>query len=221
MNQETRRDTGQWDVDQPSVSQNDTCAEVRLDELPRVGSKWCEYEKRAIEIRRLVGVRYDERFQPEMLAKLFNFRIIGLSQLDGLPLEIRQILVKGDQWSGAAIRPASSDPGDLSSPALIIVNDTHSRRRQRATVMEEICHLILGHPPSTIHDHGRTFNARIEEEAYAIGAATLLPYRALSEALFSQVRPESIALRFDVSRQLVSYRCRVTGLGSIHDTLVT
>ncbi len=203
------------------MGQNDTPAQVRLDDLPRVGSKWCEYEKRAIEIRRLVGVAYDECFEPEILASLLNFRIIGLSQLEGLSPEIHQILVGGDQWSGAAIRPGGTDPGDLSGPALIIVNDSHSRRRQRATVMEEICHLILGHPPSTIHDRGRTFNPRIEEEAYAVGAATLLPYRALSEALCRQVTPEAIAVRFDVSRQLVVYRMRVTGLHSNHNRWVT
>ena len=90
--------------------------------------------------------------------------------------------------------------------------------------MEEICHLILGHQPSKLNyadnSHGspvvstlgRPYHHQIEEEAYAIGAATLVPFKPLRDFLQSGLDVKSIADRFDVSVQLVNYRIRVAGL---------
>ena len=180
------------------------------DRLPKAGSRWCDYEKRAIEIRRLAGVGYRERFDPALIAGILNYRIIGLSSLAELPAEFRECLTTGGQWSGAAL-PIAAD-----GSAIIIVNDSQSRRRQRATIMEEICHLILGHQPSLIRTDSasgaRTHDRRIEEEAYGVGAATLAPYQALAEMIAAEWPVERIANWFDVSRPLVEYRLRVTGL---------
>jgi Zn-dependent peptidase ImmA (M78 family) len=90
--------------------------------------------------------------------------------------------------------------------------------------MEEICHLILGHQPSKLNyaetGHGsasdstvgRTYHHQTEEEAYAIGAATLVPFKPLRDLLQSGLDVKTIADRFDVSVQLVNYRIRVAGL---------
>jgi Zn-dependent peptidase ImmA (M78 family) len=113
------------------------------------------------------------------------------------------------QWSGAAIPTDSM----LNGPAgLIIINDLQSLRRQRATLMEEICHLLLGHQPSRIDQNGRTYNRAVEEEAYAVGAATLLPYKPLRELIQSRQPIRAIARHFEVSIQLVNYRSRVLGI---------
>ena len=191
---------------------------VSSDLLPKVGSRWCEYEKKALEIRRLVGARSQDRFDPYQLANILKFKIIRFSQVDGLPDHVRQQIITNNQWSGAAIEI----PHDGTK--LIIINDLHSHRRQRATLMEEICHLILGHQPSKLNyadnSHGspvvstlgRTYHHQIEEEAYAIGAATLVPFKPLRDFLQSGLDVKSIADRFDVSVQLVNYRIRVAGL---------
>jgi Zn-dependent peptidase ImmA (M78 family) len=81
--------------------------------------------------------------------------------------------------------------------------------------MEEICHALLGHDPSQISvtaAGGRSYDRVTEEEAYAVGAAALLPYRALSEALSGGDSVSKIARRFGVTRSLVEYRVRVLDL---------
>ena len=80
--------------------------------------------------------------------------------------------------------------------------------------MEEICHLILGHQPSRIDESGRSYHHQTEEEAYAIGAATLVPFKDLRDLLESGSSIKAIADRFDVSVQLVNYRIRVVGLAN-------
>ncbi|MEY4168537.1 MAG: hypothetical protein RIR52_2361 [Acidobacteriota bacterium] len=181
------------------------------DLLPRAGSRWCEYEKKALAIRKMAGVDITVKFDPESLARLLNFEIIRLTALDGLSDQIRS-QVSGDHWSGAAI---CTDQLNQDCAGLIIINDLQSPRRQRATLMEEICHLLLDHKPSRLSGAGRTYDRQIEEEAYAVGAATLLPYKPLRELLISGRPGPLIANHFDVSTQLVRYRIRVLGLQSL------
>ena len=70
---------------------------------------------------------------------------------------------------------------------LIILNPTHGENRQNATLMEEICHVFLGHKPSrlaieNVNKYGQPIARDYrgdEEEAYSIGAAALVPFSAL------------------------------------------
>lgn len=198
-----------------NMSHYDT-ASLASDLLPRVGTRWCDYEKKALEIRKMAGSGLNERFEPATLAKILNYHILRFTAIDGLPESVRMTIVANDQWSGAAIPSdqllASQVISDQSSdfPAgLIIINDTQSPLRQRATLMEEICHLLLGHQPSLIDSKGRTYDRAIEDEAYAIGAATLVPFKPLREMLQARRSPNEIARHFDVSRQLINYRIKV------------
>jgi hypothetical protein len=186
--------------------------------LPRPGTRWCEYEKRALEIRRLVGLRpgqsTDRPFDPFHLAELLGFQIAYLSDLPQLSPEVQQQLSNPRLWSGAALQlPHQPSP-------LILLNHHQSPRRLRATLMEEISHLLLGHPPSRLTPlglHGRTFARDIEEEAYAIGAATLVPFFALRHLLTTSPQPPSVASLGDyffVSRALVLYRVKVLHLSA-------
>jgi len=186
---------------------------VVSDLLPPVGTRWCDYEKKALEIRKIAGVDNSARFDPESLASILNFQIIKISALDGLSEQLKSIVSSG-HWSGAAI---SVDQLHHDYAALIIINDLQSRRRQRATMMEEICHLLLGHKPSRIDANGRSYDRQVEEEAYAVGAAALLPYKPLRESLITGTPLVTIANRFDVSLPLVRYRIRVLALNSNTD----
>ena len=182
---------------------------LTADLLPRVGTRWCGYEKKALEIRKMAGFGLSDRFEPERLAQILNFHILKFTTIAGLPDNVREIISTSDQWSGAAI---PTNPDVDGHAGLIIINDLHSNRRQRATLMEEICHLLLGHRPSRIDQRGRTYDHQIEEEAYAIGAATLLPFKPLREMVESNYPVRYVADYFDVSKQLVNYRLRVLGI---------
>jgi transcriptional regulator with XRE-family HTH domain len=104
---------------------------------------------------------------------------------------------------------------DSESSWLILLNSTHTRERQRATLMEEICHVLLGHHLTTIsHVEGQTFrdyNREQEQDAYGLGAAILIPKAALIKRIESGESAATIATHFGVSHELVEYRIKITG----------
>ena len=119
-------------------------------------------------------------------------------------------------WSGGA---ASAKLPDGSR--LIILNPTHGKNRHNATLMEEICHVFLGHKPSRLaikntSTEGKTiardYHAEIEEEAYGTGAAALLPYTAIKRMVSEGKTAAEIARHFHVSRALVEYRLKISRL---------
>ncbi len=195
---------------------------LSADQLPKPGTRWCEYEKKALEIRRLAGCRDRQPLDPYYLASILRFNVMTLSQLpadDPSVNTARETVFASNQWSGAAI----IHPSDHS--VIIVLNDRHSPRRLRATLMEEICHVILGHPPTRIFNDGvrfrRSYQRDVEDEAYSVGAAALTPYKSLHEMLHEACSIRQIAQWFGVSAALVNYRFRVLGLSQQNHTHAT
>ena len=58
----------------------------------------------------------------------------------------------------------------------------------------------------------RDYNQDIEEEAYGTGAAALVPYTGLKRFVREGKTSAEIAKKFNVSRQLVEYRIKVSRL---------
>ena len=127
------------------------------------------------------------------------------------------MLIDGkNAWSGGACSHALRD-----GRKLIVLNPTHGENRQNATLMEEICHVFLGHKPSrlaieNVNKYGqpiaREYQAEVEEEAYSVGAAALVPYSALRRMVNQGKTAQEIARHFNVSRELVEYRIKVSRL---------
>ena len=133
-----------------------------------------------------------------------------------LPPDLKDHLLGSgkDRWSGGA---ASQPLPDGSK--LIILNPSHGRNRHNATLMEEISHVFLGHVPSqlgvrNLNSKGdvvaRDYNLEIEQEAYGVGAAALVPYAALVRFIGEGKTSREMARHFEVSRELVEYRIRVS-----------
>jgi hypothetical protein len=83
-------------------------------------------------------------------------------------------------------------------------------------LMEEICHILFGHKPSKISAEqagGRSYSFNVEDEAYSVGAAALVPYQSLKSFLISGAPVRRIANHFGVTPSLVVYRAKGTGLG--------
>ena len=146
------------------------------------------YEIKAVGLREFAGLRRDdERLNPFDLARFANLLVAKFEDIEPfLTTETKAELLSNskDKWSGGACSQVLP-----SGEKLIILNPTHGANRQNATLMEEICHVFLGHKPSrlaieTKNKDGkiiaRDYQAEIEEEAYSVGAAALLPYRALA-----------------------------------------
>jgi Zn-dependent peptidase ImmA (M78 family) len=91
--------------------------------------------------------------------------------------------------------------------------------------MEEVSHVFLGHQPSRLKvvsetEKGRTVSREYrkadEEQAYATGAAALVPFSTLRKFVFEGLTSLQIARHFHVSRELVEYRLKVTRLWTIY-----
>jgi Zn-dependent peptidase ImmA (M78 family) len=192
---------------------------VDISQLPPT-QKGRQYEIRAIGLREFAGLRRDnERLNPFQLAHYAKLLVASFEQIEPFLSEETKVHLLGegkDKWSGGACSQALGD-----GRKLIVLNPTHGENRHNATLMEEICHVFLGHKPSRLaienaNKHGkpiaRDYREADEEAAYSIGAAALVPYSALRLFVEQGKTSREIARHFNVSRELVEYRMKVSRL---------
>ncbi len=185
-----------------------------------------QFELRALGLREFAGVQPHEPLDPFALAQFAKLLVVDFDQIKGLSDETRAHLLGAgtDEWSGGAC----SQPLP-NGWRIVILNPAHGLHRNRATLMEEVTHVFLGHKPNRLaivsadekngkRSLARDYNKSNEEAAYAIGAAALVPYAALRQLVFEGRTAEQIARRFRVSRQLVEYRIKVTHLWAAYKT---
>ena len=188
------------------------------------GEKWRKFELKALGLRDFARARIDQPLNPFELARFANLIVLSFEQIKGLSDSTREHLLgpAAEKWSGGAC----SLPNGMK---LVVLNPTHGKARTNATLMEEICHVFLGHQPNrlsivTKDERGkvmaRDYRKADEEEAYGVGAAGLVPFASLKRLLSSGKTSSQIAARFRVSRELVEYRMKVTRLWNEYKTNV-
>jgi len=177
------------------------------------------HELRAQGLREFAGLRRDdEKLDPFSLAKYARLLVVRLDEIEGLsPAAVEELTqTNKDRWSGGAASATLPD-----GRKLIILNPTHGKNRQNATLMEEICHVFLGHKPSRLairkRDRkgnilARDYHDEIEEEAYGTGAAALVPYAGLKKMVEQGKTSAQIARHYNVSRALVEFRIKISRL---------
>lgn len=179
-----------------------------------------QYEIKAIGLRDFAGLKKDdERLNPFDLAYYAKLLVVSFEQIEPfLTGETKQHLLDGgrDKWSGGACSQTLPD-----GKKLIVLNPTHNENRQNATLMEEVCHVFLGHLPSrlaieNVNKKGkpiaRDYRENDEEAAYSVGAAALVPYSSLRRMINQGKTSKEISRHFRVSRELVEYRMKVSRL---------
>ncbi len=192
---------------------------MRVTDLPPT-PKGRNFELKALGLRDFAGLRTDEqRLDPFELARYAKLLVVSYEQIAPfLSGDTRDHLLNGgkDAWSGGACSQKLPD-----GRKLIVLNPTHGANRQNATLMEEISHVFLGHQPSrlaikAVNKQGkpiaRDYRPDIEEEAYGVGAAALVPYSALKRVIRRGKTSREIARHFNVSRELVEYRIKISRL---------
>ncbi len=191
---------------------NNECLD-RLSYLPATAGKFRRYEQLGLRVRSFISLGIHDQLDPLTLAKMVRLIVITVKDVVGLSDDVKQILGSSSEgWSGGAT------PELPDGSRIVILNPMQSQGRQAATLMEEVCHSLLGHKHSQITlnlesgENHRDYNDSIEEEAYAVGAAALVPYRALACDLSRGKTIEFIANHFGVTRSLVKYRIRVLHL---------
>ena len=177
------------------------------------------YEVRALGLRDFAGLRRDDDpLDPFALAHYAKLLVVDFDQIEGLSDEAREHLlgVGTNAWSG----------GTCSRPLpngwrVVILNPRHGRARNNATLMEEVCHVFLGHKANRLsivaqNKQGKTvardYNEADEEAAYAVGAAALVPFAGLRRLLKQNRSSIEMARHFNVSRELIEYRLKVCRL---------
>lgn len=179
-------------------------------------------------LREFAGVADDQPLDPFALANFAKLLVVDFNTIEGLSAESRAHLLgaAADEWSGGAC----SQPLP-NGWRVVILNPAHGSQRNRATLMEEVAHVFLGHKANRLaaitHDGpfeqskaggkeprgrmlARDYNESDEEAAYAVGAAALVPFGALRRQVLEGRNSPEIARHFRVSRQLIEYRIKVT-----------
>jgi Zn-dependent peptidase ImmA (M78 family) len=190
-----------------------------MEDLPPT-QKGRHHELRGRGLRDFAGLtRDDQRLDPFELAKYAGLLVVTFDQIESLLSEetLKELLGSGkNNWSGGAASKKLPN-----GKKLIILNPTHAKTRHKATLMEEISHVFLGHKPSRLSienrdKHGniiaRDYNADIEEEAYSTGAAALVPYAGLKRFVEEGKTIAEIARHYNVSKALVEYRIKISRL---------
>jgi hypothetical protein len=145
---------------------------------------------------------------------------LTLMEVSDIPLDddLRAYLLDGAgaHWS-AGVHATPLPDGTY----LCILNPTHDVRRQRISLMEEISHVFLRHPPTTVRDLGgglssRDFLKSQEEEAYGVGAAAIMPWTSFFHDLNDGMAVDEIAEKYRISTALVVYRISITGATNLH-----
>jgi hypothetical protein len=175
-----------------------------------------QFELCALGLRDFAGIEGQQPLDPFALAEFAKLLVVDFESIEGLSAESRAHLLgaAADEWSGGACaRPLPN------GWKLVILNPAHGQQRNRATLMEEVAHVFLGHSPNRLAiisksrgTAARDYNHDDEEAAYAVGAAALVPYAALRRFVMQGHDAARIARHFRVSRQLVEYRIKVTHL---------
>jgi hypothetical protein len=177
-----------------------------------------QFELRALALRDFAGVIGDQPLDPFALAQFAKLLVVDFDAIEGLSPESREHLLGSGahEWSGGACSRPLPDGWRL-----VILNPAHGKQRNRATLMEEVAHVFLGHTPNRLavvtgragnQTLARDYNQSDEEAAYAIGSAALVPYSSLRRLVTKKRTAQEMSRHFRVSRQLVEYRIKVTHL---------
>jgi transcriptional regulator with XRE-family HTH domain len=170
------------------------------------------WESIAEDIRKALNLGPSERLDPFVIS-IDRVNRIDASAVRGVEPSVRDHLLGpgSKEWSAATIplRDANLD-------WVIVLNDSHTIERRKATLMEEYCHLLLGHDMTTISaQEGVTFRdykPELESEAYYVGAAILVPADDLRARVAARQNASEIAGHYGVSRELVEFRIKRLGL---------
>lgn len=154
-------------------------------------------------------------YDPWVLAPLVQLHVMECSY-QGLSAEetsYLQSLTK--DWSGGVLATPLED-----GRRVCMLNPMHPVRRNKVTLMEEISHCFLDHKPTKIIVRAglgvRDYDKAIEQEAYGVGAAVLIPWRLFYPLLNAGRSIEELSNSFDVTPQLIQYRIKTCGASSLY-----
>lgn len=151
---------------------------------------------------------------PEKLATYLGISLWTPHDIPGLPSEVLHQLLQVDPtgWHGVSLQ--------IGERKVIIYNPRSSKGRRASDIMHETAHLILEHRPSTLvvtpdlDVAMRSFDPKQEDEANWLAWCLLLPREALVYSLRRRLSVAQITDSYEVTKTLVEFRLRITGVRS-------
>lgn len=169
----------------------------------------CEEMSRSL--REEIGLDAIAPLNPDQLASYLGVAVWPVTSLGLGRDDLNQLIHKDpDAWSAITVSACGREA--------IVVNPRHRGGRHSSDVMHELAHLLLGHQPSTMFFAGngdmalRGYDPSAEEDANWLAAALLLPREALVSARKRRSLVLEICECYGVSRQMLAFRTRVTGI---------
>jgi len=173
---------------------------------------WSERISR--EYHSSLGVALAHPLDPRRLADLLGVRVTTPEAIPGLsPKSVSQLTrVDRESWSAVTIA--------YQGKRLVVLNSGHSPARQTSSLAHELAHIILNHTTdqAMLSDEGFLFrgnyDAGQEEEANWLAGCLLVPRNGLLAAGRRTSDHRHLAMRFGVSRDMIAWRLRVTGVST-------
>ena len=171
---------------------------------------WCE--RTSHEYRSSLRVLLADPLDPLRLANLLGVRVTTPEAIPGLSREtvFQLTRVDRDSWSAVTI--------SHNGKRLVVLNSGQSEARQTSSLAHELAHIVLNHATdqAVLSDEGFLFrgsyDAAQEEEANWLAACLLVPRDGLLTACRRRADHHYLATRFGVSRDMIAWRLRMTGV---------
>lgn len=167
-------------------------------------------ELQAIKVKRAHAYAPYDAVDPDELARRMEVIVIGEAWFDTLEPGLKRALLGeySKTWSAGTL--------PVDGAKHILLNPTHTAARRSASLAEELMHVGLGHPASTLLTVNgvpmRTCSQDVESEAYAVAIATLLPYPTVFNHLKAGGAIDEIPAIVPVSSEARRYRVKIAGL---------
>jgi len=184
-------------------------------------ARGAETERTAIWVKQELGLAPEASVDPYGILSIIPARLVDARVfMANLSPQLRAAMMQAHRDAWSAIGWGRSPTTDEQ---LILLNPTHHLHRQRASLMEEVVHIVLDHPRTIlVRSHQtvglpRTYDEAIEDEAYCVGAACIIPWPDLFAAVHRRGEDAStIAERYGVSREYAQYRINLAGLARVY-----
>ena len=171
---------------------------------------WCERTSR--EYHSSLGVTLADPLDARRLAHLLGVRVTTPEAIPGLSREtvVHLTKVDRDSWSAVTI--------SHNGKRLVVLNSGQSEARQTSSLAHELAHIILNHATdqAVLSDEGFLFrgnyDAAQEQEANWLAGCLLVPRNGLLTAGRRNSDRRYLAMRFGVSKDMIAWRLRVTGV---------
>ena len=171
---------------------------------------WCERTSR--EYRSSLRAPLAGPLDPRRLADLVDVRVTTPERIPGLSRAAVVQLTETDRDSWSAVTISNN------GRRLVVLNSGHSPARQTSSLTHELAHIILNHTTdrAVLSDEGFLFrgsyDASQEEEANWLAGCLLVPRDGLLAVGRRNSDRGYLASRFGVSRDMIAWRLRVTGV---------